>query len=154
MSRTRPGAPGFFFLAWAASACIYEDYPPDDPPPPDRGVILESEPNDAAPRAGGLRFGEPVHIFNNYYYDIGDYGVATTMNAGVIFEGNYIENTESPTEIGQGDSAGGRIVSRNNHLVNSGTPVSSGSVAGVPYSFTLDTPSNVKSIVTGGAGAR
>ncbi|SDK68150.1 Pectate lyase [Glycomyces sambucus] len=101
-----------------------------------------------------VRFGEPVHVFNNYYYDIGDYGVATTMNAGVIFEGNYIENTDSPTEIGQGDSAGGRIVSRNNHLVNSGSPVSSGSVAGVPYSFTLDTPSNVKSIVTGGAGAR
>ncbi|MDA1362079.1 RICIN domain-containing protein [Glycomyces luteolus] len=110
--------------------------------------------NSTQQRNPRVRFGEPVHIFNNYYYDIGDYGVATTMNAGVIFEGNYIENTESPTEIGQGDSAGGRIVSRNNHLVNSGTPVSSGSVASVPYAFTLDTPSNVKSIVTGGAGAR
>ncbi|MFG3338959.1 RICIN domain-containing protein [Glycomyces sp. NPDC048151] len=110
--------------------------------------------NSTQQRNPRVRFGEPVHIYNNYYYDIGDYGVATTMNAGVIFEGNYIENTESPTEIGQGDSAGGRIVSRNNHLVNSGTPVSSGSVAGVPYSFTLDTPSQVKSIVTGGAGAR
>jgi pectate lyase len=110
--------------------------------------------NSTQQRNPRVRFGEPVHIYNNYYYDIGDYGVATTMNAGVIFEGNYIENTESPTEIGQGDSAGGRIVSRNNHLVNSGAPVSSGSVAGVPYSFTLDTPSNVKSIVTSGAGAR
>ncbi|HEX2143024.1 MAG TPA: RICIN domain-containing protein [Glycomyces sp.] len=101
-----------------------------------------------------VRFGEPVHVYNNYYRNVNDYGVATTMNAGVIFEGNYIENTESPAEIGQGDSDGGRIVSRNNHLVNSGTPVSSGSVRAVPYSFTMDTPSQIASIVSGGAGAR
>ncbi|MEU6249828.1 RICIN domain-containing protein [Glycomyces sp. NPDC047010] len=110
--------------------------------------------NDTNQRNPRVRFGEPVHVFSNYYASVNDYGVATTMNAGVIFEGNYIENTSSPAEIGQGDSAGGRIVSRNNHLVNSPTPVSSGSVAGVPYSFTLDTPANVKSIVTGGAGAK
>ncbi|GAB3237050.1 hypothetical protein GCM10027447_35880 [Glycomyces halotolerans] len=100
-----------------------------------------------------VRFGEPVHVFNNYYRNVGSYGVATTMDAGVIFEGNYIENTDTPVEIGYGSSDPGRIVSRNNHLVNSPTPPSSGSVQGVPYSYSLDTPSQINSIVSNGAGA-
>ncbi|WP_205327951.1 RICIN domain-containing protein [Glycomyces sp. YM15] len=107
--------------------------------------------NQRTPR---VRFGNPVHVYNNYYRNIGSYCVATTMEAGVIFEGNYLENCNRAVDLGQGDSPAGRVVSRNNHLVSSPTPVSSGSVGSVPYSFSLDTPSQVASIVSGGAGAR
>ncbi|WP_100445803.1 RICIN domain-containing protein [Glycomyces xiaoerkulensis] len=100
-----------------------------------------------------VRFGDPVHVYNNYYRNVDSYGVATTMDAGVLFEGNYIENTDTPTEVGYAASDPGRIVSRNNHLVNSGTPDNSGSVGGVPYGYSLDTPSQINSIVSGGAGA-
>ncbi|WP_030158170.1 RICIN domain-containing protein [Glycomyces sp. NRRL B-16210] len=107
--------------------------------------------NQRTPR---VRFADPVHVYNNFYVNIGSYCVATTENAGVLFEGNYLENVNRAVDIGQAASGPGRVVSRNNHLVGSPTPVSSGSVGNIPYSYTLDTPSQVKSIVTGGAGAR
>ncbi|MCH7230446.1 hypothetical protein L0U85_06190, partial [Glycomyces sp. L485] len=106
--------------------------------------------NQRTPR---VRFGSPVHVFNNYYRNIGSYCVATTMEAGVIVEGNYFENCNRTVDLGQASSPAGSVVSRNNHLVNSPSPVSSGSVPGVPYSFSLDTPSQVASIVSSGAGA-
>ncbi|MBQ1026655.1 RICIN domain-containing protein [Micromonospora sp. C95] len=100
-----------------------------------------------------VRFGNPVHVYNNYYSNVRGYGVASTMNAGVLVEGNYFENTPDPYHLGEGSSGPGSLVARNNHFVNSGGGQTGGSVAGIPYSYTLDTPSNVKSIVTGGAGA-
>jgi pectate lyase len=110
--------------------------------------------NGTTQRTPRVRFAEPVHVYNNYYANVRSYCIATTMDAGVINEGNYFENCNRTVDIGQGDSSAGRIVSRNNHVVNSPAPTSRGSVAGVPYGFQLDTPSQVKSIVTGGAGAR
>jgi pectate lyase len=110
--------------------------------------------NGTTQRTPRVRFAEPVHVYNNYYANVRSYCIATTMDAGVINEGNYFENCNRTVDIGQGSSSAGRIVSRNNHLVNSPAPASRGSVAGVPYGFQLDTPSQVKSIVTGGAGAR
>ncbi|MEU5904837.1 cellulose binding domain-containing protein [Micromonospora sp. NPDC047467] len=100
-----------------------------------------------------VRFGNPVHVFNNYYRANGGYGVASTENAGVLVEGNYFENVSDPYHLGEGDSGPGRIVARNNHFVNSPTGQAGGSVASIPYSYQLDTASNVKSIVTAGAGA-
>ncbi|WP_422773605.1 RICIN domain-containing protein [Plantactinospora sp. WMMC1484] len=101
-----------------------------------------------------VRFGNPVHVFNNYYYD-NEYGVASTMNAGVLVEGNYFENVEDPTLVGYASSDPGAVVQRNNYFVGSGSPQSGGgSVAGIPYPYTLDSASTVKSRVTGGAGAR
>ncbi|KKK05750.1 pectate lyase [Micromonospora sp. HK10] len=100
-----------------------------------------------------VRFGNPVHVYNNYYYNNSGYGVASTMNAGVLVEGNYFENVKDPYHLGEGDSGPGSLVARNNYLVNSGGGQTGGSVAGIPYSYTLDSASSVKSIVTGGAGA-
>ncbi|MFI7429401.1 RICIN domain-containing protein [Micromonospora sp. NPDC049836] len=100
-----------------------------------------------------VRFGNPVHVYNNYYYNNSGYGVASTMNAGVLVEGNYFENVKDPYHLGEGDSGPGSLVARNNYLVNSGSGQTGGSVAGIPYSYTLDSASSVKSIVTGGAGA-
>jgi pectate lyase len=99
-----------------------------------------------------VRFGNPVHVLNNYFTDIGSYGVASTENAGVLVEGNYFENTDDPYHRGEGDSGDGALVARNNHFVNSGSGEAGGSVAGIPYSYSADSASSVKSIVTAGAG--
>jgi pectate lyase len=99
-----------------------------------------------------VRFGNPVHVFNNYYSNIGSYGVASTCEAGVLVEGNYFENVEDPFHRGEGSSPAGSLVARNNHLVNSGSGQTGGSVAGIPYSYQMDSASSVKASVTGGAG--
>ncbi|MFV2019577.1 pectate lyase family protein [Micromonospora sp. LOL_023] len=98
-----------------------------------------------------VRFGNPVHVFNNYYYD-NEYGVASTMGAGVLVEGNYFEKVDDPTLVGYASSGPGSLVQRNNHFVGSGSPESSGSVASIPYSYSLTTASQIKSVVTNGAG--
>ncbi|MGY4911377.1 pectate lyase family protein [Micromonospora aurantiaca (nom. illeg.)] len=100
-----------------------------------------------------VRFGNPVHVYNNYYNSNGGYGVASTMNAGVLVEGNYFENVKDPYHLGEGDSGPGSLVARNNYFVNSGSGQAGGSVASIPYAYTLDTASSVKSVVTAGAGA-
>jgi len=99
-----------------------------------------------------VRFGNPVHVYNNYYDNNGGYGVASTENAGVLVEGNYFENVDDPYHRGEGDSSAGNLVARNNYLTGSGSGDAGGSVASIPYSYTLDTASSVKSIVTADAG--
>ncbi|GHH29262.1 pectate trisaccharide-lyase [Lentzea cavernae] len=100
-----------------------------------------------------VRFGNPVHVYNNYYGGVTDYGVASTVEGGVLVEGNYFENTEDPFHRGEGSSPGGSLVARSNHFVNSGTGDQGGSVKSIPYSYPLDGASSVKSVVTSGAGA-
>ncbi|NLT57212.1 MAG: pectate lyase, partial [Actinomycetales bacterium] len=73
-------------------------------------------------------------------------------NAGVLVESNYFENVKDPYHRGEGSSDPGNLLARNNHLVNSGSGDAGGSVASIPYPYGLDTPSNVKSVVTAGAG--
>ena len=103
-----------------------------------------------------VRFGNPVHVFNNYYVNTANpsysYGIATTCGAGVLVEGNSFENMTDPTHVGEGSSPAGNLVERNNLYVNSGAPQTAGGVAAVPYAYTLDAPSTVKSTVTAGAG--
>ncbi|WBB81805.1 right-handed parallel beta-helix repeat-containing protein [Micromonospora sp. WMMD882] len=100
-----------------------------------------------------VRFGNPVHVYNNYYRSNGGYGVASTMSAGVLVEGNYFENVRDPFHLGEGSSGPGTLVARNNHFVNSGSGQAGGSVASIPYWAPMDAASNVKSVVTAGAGA-
>ncbi|GAA1275785.1 pectate lyase family protein [Saccharothrix xinjiangensis] len=99
-----------------------------------------------------VRFGNPVHVFNNYYGGVTSYGVASTEEAGVLVEGNYFENTEDPFHRGEGSSDPANLVARNNHFVNSGSGDQGGSVKSIPYSYSLDSASSVKSTVQGGAG--
>jgi pectate lyase len=101
-----------------------------------------------------VRFANPVHVLNNYYSNIGSYGVASTMNAGVFVERNYFENVGSPTVTQTGDSAQGNIKVLNNYKVNSGTEqVRNGaSVAAIPYSYTPQANNTVKATVVAGAG--
>ncbi len=101
-----------------------------------------------------VRFGNPVHVYNNYYNGNSGYGVASTCNAGVLVERNYFENVPHPTVTQTGDSPSGNLRVINNYRVNSGTEqVRNGaSVAAIPYSYTPDANNTVKSIVTAGAG--
>ena len=105
-------------------------------------------------RGPRVRFGNPVHVYNNYYYNSGTYGVASTCNAGVYVERNYFENTPNSVVTATGSSPSGNVKLLNNYLVNSGTPASrnASSVATIPYAYTVDANSNVKSVVTAGAG--
>ncbi|KAF4408095.1 MULTISPECIES: polysaccharide lyase family 1 protein [Streptomyces] len=99
-----------------------------------------------------VRFGNPVHVLNNYFSDIGSYGVASTEDAGVLVEANFFENTEDPFHLGEGDSGEGSLVAEDNHFVNSGEGQTGGSVASIPYDYSADSATEVKSIVTAGAG--
>ena len=101
-----------------------------------------------------VRFGEPVHVFNNYYLHITGYGVASQMNAGVVVEGNFFDDVEKPTRTDVGGDPG-RIVARNNININTEDPiVTSGSVVEPRtfYAYTVDDPATIPSTVPAGAG--
>jgi len=101
-----------------------------------------------------VRYGEPVHVFNNYYLNVSSYGVASQREAGVLVEGNFFENTRRPTRNDVNEFRG-RIVQRQNVFVNSDAPFSSGSVMEPSrfYSYRLENPNNIPAIVRRGAGA-
>ena len=99
-----------------------------------------------------VRFGNPVHVFNNLYAG-NEYGVASTMGAGVLVEGNHFEDVEGPTLVGYADSDPGALVQRGNAFVRSGAPESGGTVARIPYTYRLDPVGSVPSLVRAGAGA-
>jgi pectate lyase len=102
-----------------------------------------------------VRFSDPTQVFNNYYLNIGTYGVASTMNAGVLVEGNFFDHVPQPTITDiTGSAQPGRLVQRNNMFVSSGTPQSAGTVTepSTFYSYTLDPTAQVPSIVMAGAG--
>ncbi|WP_233439850.1 pectate lyase family protein [Lentzea atacamensis] len=87
-----------------------------------------------------VRFGEPAHVYNNYFRSNDLYGVASTMDAGVLVEGNYLENVPHPILVGYGDSGPGWVVQRNNIFAGSGAPQTAGTVQEPRsyYSCTLD----------------
>jgi pectate lyase len=101
-----------------------------------------------------VRFGNPVHVLNNYYSNIGSYGVGSAMGAGVYVERNYFENVATPTLTTVAESDPGNIKVLNNYKVNSGTEQTrnSSSVAAIPYSYTPEANSTVKATVKAGAG--
>lgn len=101
-----------------------------------------------------VRFGEPVHVFNNYFLN-NEYGVASVMDAGVLVEGNYFEKVRNPTHIMYGDSpAPGRLVEQQNVYKESGAPATRGTVAEPrrSYAYTLDAAEAVPELVRKGAG--
>lgn len=103
-----------------------------------------------------VRFGDPVHVYNNYYKGIGLYGIVSVENAGVLVEGNYFEDVAFPcySASGYADSGPGRLVQRGNMFVRSGTCEVNGSVGdpGAYYSYTLDDPARIPQLVGAGAG--
>jgi pectate lyase len=103
-----------------------------------------------------VRFGEPVHVYNNYFLGNELYAVASTENAGVLIEGNYFEDVPHTafSASGYADSGPGRAVARNNVFVRSGSPELAGSVVEPSsfYPYTVDAPASVPAAVRAGAG--
>ena len=101
-----------------------------------------------------VRFGDPVHVFNNFYDNVGSYGVASTNEAGVVVEGNYFLNTDSPTVIQTGSSPEGNVVERDNVFDGSGEPETRGSAQEPSgfYDYTLDPAESIPDLVSAGAG--
>ncbi|UUU35557.1 pectate lyase [Streptomyces sp. CA-210063] len=103
-----------------------------------------------------VRFGEPVHVYNNYYKGNALYGVASTMNAGVVVEGNHFEGVPNPCYSASGyDASGpGRLVQRNNVFTGSGTCETYGTVTEprTYYAYPLDPAADVPALVRAGAG--
>ncbi|MFF8452409.1 polysaccharide lyase family 1 protein [Streptomyces leeuwenhoekii] len=101
------------------------------------------------------RFGDPVHIYNNYFFDNSDTGPACNADSGCFIEGNHFEEVEEPmTNSYSGPD--GSIVERNNLFTGeeTGEPVVGGSVENPAdyYDYTVDDPRTVKETVTRGAG--
>jgi pectate lyase len=104
-----------------------------------------------------VRFGEPVHVYNNYFLGNELYGVASTENAGVLVEGNYFASVPYPchSTSGYADSGPGRLVQRANVFAGSGPCEAGGSVVEPRtfYAYTLDAATSVPGLVASGAGA-
>ncbi|WP_200301042.1 pectate lyase family protein [Streptomyces adelaidensis] len=84
------------------------------------------------------------------------YGVASTMDAGVVVEGNHFEGVPKPCYSASGyDASGpGRLVQRNNLFTGSGTCETNGTVTEprTYYAYTLDPTADVPALVRAGAG--
>ncbi|AUS77474.1 pectate lyase [Actinoalloteichus sp. AHMU CJ021] len=102
-----------------------------------------------------VRFGNPVHVLNNYFRDVGSYGVSSNIEAGVYVERNYFENVRRPVLASSGTtSPPGNTLLLNNWLDNSGTPEArnGAQVRPIPYGYTPIAAERVPGVVTAGAG--
>ncbi len=113
-----------------------------------------------------VRFGN-VHVFNNYFENNSIYGVASTCSAKVVVEGNYFKNVKYPIHIGYDASPWGFVNEYNNIYDSCGTPITDGrtgykgTAISNPhswnpqneYSYTIDNPADIQSIVMANAGA-
>ncbi|HYC88767.1 MAG TPA: InlB B-repeat-containing protein [Thermoanaerobaculia bacterium] len=106
-------------------------------------------------RNPSVRFGT-VHVYNNYYYDIRDYGIASRMGAQVRVENNYFDNVAQPIRA---DTSLSNVAGRVSHVdtnifVNSGAnSITLGPATWTPpYAYPLDPAASVPTIVQQGAG--
>jgi pectate lyase len=107
-----------------------------------------------AQRHPRVRFGEPIHVYNNYFRNNTLYGVASTENAGVLVEANYFENVAHPIYSGYDESGPGRVVERNNVYVRSGAPRTLGTVVEprTYYAYTPDSAASLPGTIPSGVG--
>lgn len=99
-----------------------------------------------------VRFGNPVHVYNNYYLR-NEHSIASTTHAGVLVEGNYFEGVRSPFFMSEAPSALGNLTSINNVFVGSPAGSTQGFVAPIPYEYTIDNPRTIVPAIVAGAGA-
>jgi pectate lyase len=99
-----------------------------------------------------VRFSGLTHVYNNYYNNNG-YGIASTMDAEVLVEGNYFYFVNDPTLVGYGSSGPGDLVEQNNIFDNCGNnPETRGTVPSPPYTYQLDDAASIPAIVPADAG--
>jgi pectate lyase len=106
-------------------------------------------------RNPSVRFGL-VHVFNNYYRDLDDYGIASRMNAEVVIENNWFENVNRPIRADTSLSPVAGLVrgTDTNVYVNSaGNSITGPEATWVPpYVYAPDPVSIVPDTVTRWAG--
>ena len=99
-----------------------------------------------------VRFSGLTHVYNNYYNN-NSYGIASTMDAEVLVEGNYFYTVTDPTLVGYGSSGSGDLVEQNNIFDNcTHSPETRGTVPSPPYAYVLDNAANVPEMVQNSAG--
>ncbi|WP_437580862.1 pectate lyase family protein [Sorangium sp. So ce887] len=101
-----------------------------------------------------VRFGDPVHVYNNYYND-NSYGIASTWNAGVVAEGNYFFSVNNPGRVIFEDNNPGRMLARDNTLIECNHEIEVAGPVVEPstyYDYTLDSSVDVPALVMAGAG--
>ena len=100
-----------------------------------------------------IRFSALSHIYNNFYDNLGSYGVGSTMDAEVLVEGNYFLNVDDPTLVGVAASGPGDLVERDNIYDNClNGPQTRGTVPEPPYAYQADAAADIPALVSGGAG--
>lgn len=102
-----------------------------------------------------VRFAETVHVFNNHFKSV-PHGVHSSMDAGVLVEGNYFEKVDYPTHTVFGKSPRpGRLVERDNIYSDCGhKPDVAGMVKepSLSYHYSLDKAALIPEILKGRAG--
>jgi pectate lyase len=107
-------------------------------------------------RNPSLRFGA-VHMYNNYFKDITDYGIAVRQGAHALIQNNVYENVKLPITTNKFTGEGFACES-GNIFTNSGansitqTGCNFWTNAELPYAYTLDPASSVTSIVPANVG--
>lgn len=97
-----------------------------------------------------VRFGR-VHVYNNYYGASGsNYCIGVGNSCQILAQNNYFDGQSNPWKNYSSSSAQGLIHYSGNTFVNCSQPTwaPNSTVFSPPYSYSLDTASNVKSIVT------
>lgn len=110
--------------------------------------------DNVASRNPSIRFGT-AHIFNNYYRNIYEYGIASRMGANVLIENNCFDNVPLPITTLYSSPKPGYVNLKGNIFVNCGSNniTTQPSTYVPPYSYNLDSATNVPQIVLNGAGA-
>jgi pectate lyase len=106
-------------------------------------------------RNPSIRFGTG-HVYNNYYFDIPDYGIASRMGAQVRVENNFFDGVGEPirADTSLSDVAGSVSLVNTNIFNNSGAnSITLPPATWVPpYSYPLDAAANVPALVQQWAG--
>lgn len=99
-----------------------------------------------------------VHVFNNYFKDLGEYGIASRMGADVMVENNYFENVPQPIKADTSlSSIAGRVSRASTNIYKGSGPDSitlDESTWLPPYRYLLDGAIDVPEIVRRNAGVR
>jgi pectate lyase len=107
-------------------------------------------------RNPSLRFGA-VHMYNNYFKDITDYGIAARQGAHALIQNNVYENVNLPITTNKFTGEGYACESGNiftnsgaNSITRTGCDFWTSSV--LPYTYTLDAASSVTTVVPPNVG--
>jgi len=99
-----------------------------------------------------------VHVINNYYHNIRNYGIASVMNATVFAQNNYFEDVDDPLEVNLDDKYDSDEEGVIYNIGNIGVDEESDNkdkLEELPYSnYPVDDVKKVKDIVKKGAGVR